>query len=174
MGTVSLFLISSSSLFFGPFLGYILNGLLPKKWKLLLVEKAIKDSDFESLVMRAFKQESLLLITLKTNKVYVGWAVSAPNPSASRKHLRFLPYLSGYRDSETQEVIFMTDYFNILNRVSQEGNDFDHLCIEDFEVVVPTDQIVSCHLFDLEAYFGFIPEEKDITEEVLPNTESNQ
>jgi hypothetical protein len=49
------------------------------------------------------------------------------------------------------------DYLEVFEKlVDGEHDDLFHLELDDFEVVIPTDQISSSHLFDLNAYEHFI------------------
>ena len=82
--------------------------------------------------------------------------MTAPNPVNERRAIRILPLVSGYRDQDTHEFYITTDYLGVLGVVDDDENPYlDHLELEDFEVVIPTDQICSCHLFDLEAFEHF-------------------
>jgi len=124
------------------------------RWQAWLLKNAIKNNDFERLVYRSFRQSLPLLITLNSGKIYIGWAVRAPNPAAVRRFLRILPLISGYRNDEHRLKI-TTDYYSVLETVS-EGEELGHLEIGDFEAVIPVDQIISAHLFDLQAYQKFL------------------
>ena len=114
------------------------------------MEHAIKNNDFEKLIARSVFDNFPILFTLESGKVYVGWAVSAPNPTQERKSIRILPLVSGYRDKDTQIVKFTTDYIMILDSI-YNGAD-TKLLLEDFEVVIPSRQLSSCHLFDMTIY----------------------
>lgn len=154
------------SFIIGPVLGHILN--FPK-WVFItnirlplinikpfflmekkLLQHAIKNNDFEKLIARSVYDNFPILFTLESGKVYVGWAVSAPNPVQERKSVRILPIISGYRDKDTQKVQFTTDYYAVLMEVS-ESEETNH-SLEDFEVVIPASDLSACHLFDLDLY----------------------
>lgn len=129
----------------------------PELWNKLLLRSAIKNNEFEQLIAHSFYLHKPLLITLSSGKIYVGWAVRAPNPTDhGQQYLRILPLLSGYRDQQTQVVNFMTDYLFVMNRMNNATtSDFDHLSPRDFEVVIPSSEISSAHFFDLVAYNHF-------------------
>lgn len=150
----------------GPVLGHLLNFpkwvflvnlRIPKTrikpfflYEKMLLKHAIKNNDFEKLIARSVYNNFPILFTLDSGKIYVGWAVSLPNPVQERKSVRILPLISGYRDKETQKVNFTVDYYPILKDISEsEGS---HVEFEDFEVVIPAGQLSSCHLFDLYMY----------------------
>jgi hypothetical protein len=178
----SRYLITFSSVILGPIIGHILN--IPKlsfllnpqtdslfskivrslqHWELFKLKHAIQNNDFEKLLIRAFLENMPILLTLDNNKVYVGWVVAAPNPIHTRRAVRILPLLSGYRDSETHQVKFVTDYFEIFELISNGKTEgLNHLSAADFEVVLPVDSIISSHLFDLLVYEHFQSQEKNL------------
>ncbi|MCK5355849.1 MAG: hypothetical protein KAJ63_12070 [Methyloprofundus sp.] len=154
------------SFILGPTLGHLLN--FPK-WAFItnfylpiikirpfflyekkLLQHAIKNNDFEKLIARSVYDNFPILFTLESGKVYVGWAVSAPNPVQERKSIRILPIISGYRDKDTQKVKFTTDYYPVLNKFSN-SEETNHE-VEDLEVVIPAGELSSCRLFDISIY----------------------
>lgn len=174
-GEASRYMIFCTSIMLGPILGHLLN--LPKlaflfdvnkqarlqkilqfarRWESYLLNDAIKNNDFEKLIAHSVFTNTPIMYTLESGKVYVGWTNAAPNPVHTRRSVRFLPLLSGYRDNETHQVTFVTDYYEIFNKISSgENSELNHLSAEDFEVVVPVDRICSSHLFDLVVFNHF-------------------
>lgn len=158
---VSLLLVTSFLV--GIFLPVILNlffagvsAVLPGfNFDLYLVKRAIRKNDFERLLFRSATRQTPVLLTLLPGKIYLGWVVDAPNPSAERRSIRILPLLSGYRDPDDHRVKFTTSYHDILSSVDDDSEVLGHLESRDFEVVLPVEQIYSAHLFDLEAYTHF-------------------
>jgi len=128
-------------------------------WQKFILKLAIKNNDFERLLYRGFTKNLPIMFTLNTGKLYVGWMVRAPNPVETRKAVRILPMLSGYRNKDTQKVKFTTDYYFILKKI-ENSEHLDHLVIGDFEIVLPSDQICASHLFDIEAYLHFTDDDK--------------
>lgn len=124
-------------------------------WERTLLKSAIKHNDFEKLILRAAEESLLILFTLNNGKVYVGWAVRAPNPAEKRTAVRILPMLSGYRNPSNHKISFTTDYYEILQKATNENLCFEHLRLEDLEVVLSSDQIISSRLFDLETWEHF-------------------
>lgn len=156
-----------------------------------ILKQAISHNEFEKLIHRSFYKDIPILLTLSSRKVFVGWAVAAPRPSSLRKYVRILPLLSGYRAEEKQEVEFTVTYYKIyekyfwqssdeqeesdaepndsstdlLEAIGSESAQLDegpNVTLEDFEIVLPIDEIVSAHLFDLEAYNHFKDEQSDL------------
>lgn len=123
-GEASQAFILFESMFIGPALAVILNtpiylercSFLPAKmvgffarWYRQILNGALESNHFEQLTMRALDTSLPMMVTMKTGKVYVGWALDIPNPAEERKTFRLLPILSGYRD-ERHKVCFTTDY----------------------------------------------------------------
>ncbi len=127
-----------------------------ERWKTFVLKEAIKNNDFELLIFRSFEKEIPTMFTLNTGKVYVGTIVRAPNPAESRKAIRILPQLSGYRDKETQAFCIETIYGNLIDALEQPPCDrpkhLRGLSLEDIEVVFPSDSVCSSHLFDVDTY----------------------
>lgn len=147
------------TLFLGLFGGHALN-LFPGSSKYFL-RKAIENSDFERLVLRAIERSLPMLVTLDNGKVYVGYVIRTIDPLADEKELRILPVFSGFRSKETGTVAFHTNYSGVLRQLvrnarNQEAADdedqpLSHLNIGDFEVVIPVSKIVTSTLYDSEA-----------------------
>ncbi len=144
---------------------YYLFQAMVLKWETFNLDLAIRNNDFEKLMARSVYKSIPILFTLDSGKVYVGWAVRVPNPIQERKSVRILPLLSGYRDADTQEVVFTTSYHAVLSKVDESIVDLNHLENGDFEIVLPTSNICSCHLFDPVAYSYFQNREQQSTKE---------
>jgi hypothetical protein len=135
----------------------VISSALPEKYSfdLFITKRAIRLNDFEKLIFRAAVTGTPILLTMSTGKVYAGWVVDAPNPSAQRRSIRILPILSGYRDKSDHRLNFTTSYYEILTSMSDGEQDLDHLEPIDFEVVLPVEKIYASHLFDITAYNRF-------------------
>ena len=125
------------------------------KLRLVLIGRVIKNNEFEKMLMDALKNSDTILISQNNNKVYVGWVVDTFNPQGERKFLRFLPALSGYRDQETLEVFFTSNYNSVYEHIAEHPGSYGGLKASSFEVVIPADQITSIHLFDSTAFAKF-------------------
>lgn len=140
------------------FLGKLLLWAAP--WlETKLTKRALRSNEFEILVFDSIEKSHPILVSLSSGKVYVGWAVKAPNPQTVRRFLRVLPLMSGFRAPTRQTVEFTTYYYDILESVANQTDDeICYMRTSDLEVVIPTDQIVSAHLFDLAVYARFDPQ----------------
>ena len=163
--TVTLVNIGSITLLLGLSLGHLLN-ILPWSRRLLL-HIAVRNDDFEQLVLRALRKLMPICVSMSTGKVYVGYVISSIDPAVERTALRILPLLSGYRDRETQSIHFTISYHEIYEQIGDdpdlyENDELSHLEISDFEKVLPFDDIQSSHLFDIVAYRYFTLHDIDI------------
>lgn len=104
----------------------------------------------------ALHQKIPILITLASGKIYVGMARKAPNPMAERRFITVLPLMSGFRHVDLHTVVFNTYYADVIDAVNcKKDEQLTHMTLDDLEVVIPTEQIVSAHLFDLRVYERF-------------------
>lgn len=146
------------TLLYGVLGGHFLNIFTGSQWP---YKRAIKNADFERLVLRAMERSLPMLVTLENGKVYVGYAIRTIDPLAEVKELRILPVFSGYRSSETGEVSFNTNYSRVLREISEDGaGELGHLAAGDFEVVVPVTKIVTSTLYDSVAHKRFHEDER--------------
>jgi hypothetical protein len=106
---------------------------------------------FEQLLQRAVDTTHPLLLSLNNQKAYV--AFSLDKVRIDRKYLKVLPLWSGYRKSDTQEVVFTTDYTKVYDELGElvEDSDIDAR-LEDFALVIPAEFVVSATLFDMQLY----------------------
>lgn len=134
------------------------------KFDQYVIRNAIKNNDFEKLVFKAFLKKMPLLVTLDGGKVYSGLVLSCPNPTTERRSLKILPLLSGFRDQETHEVHFTVNYYDVFDEIIDDEK-YEHLDIDDFDVILPTSQISSAHLFDIDVYVNCFSAQKEEIEE---------
>lgn len=132
------------------------------------------DNDFELLILRSVQRRRPVMFTMNDSKVYVGWVIRAPNPVESRKAVRILPLVSGYRDSKLRVLQFTTDYVGLIDKISDNSpeSSLNHLDFEDLEIVLPIDCIVSSHPFDFQAYGHFRSVDVDADAGSDPGAES--
>jgi len=115
------------------------------------ISHAIKrhGSELEKLFRTSAKTGVLMQITLKNNKVYIGFSNVLPVPKES-DFLIITPLLSGYRESETKLLKFTTDYFDVIDSfVDNTANDYN------IDVLIRKDEILTASLFDYRVYEFF-------------------
>lgn len=79
-----------------------------------------------------------LAITLKSGKVYIGYANALPVPSKTN-YVSLLPLFSGYRDGKTHELVFTTQYVDIYAEIIKHKN--ESLGFPEFLVLLPVSEI---------------------------------
>ncbi|CAN5841534.1 hypothetical protein BH23ACT11_BH23ACT11_23930 [soil metagenome] len=148
---VSPFQISALATYFGAFLwGPILAFVVNRFYG---ADRASTDaierygSEQEQLLFRAMQENSFVSVTLNNRKVYIGWPVYSPDTRRETKDFRLLPAVSGYRDEQTLDLHLTTQYFEILEKV-RSGTVYG-LNANDFEVMLPLENVVSVGLFSL-------------------------
>ncbi|MCC5898079.1 MAG: hypothetical protein JJU32_09205 [Phormidium sp. BM_Day4_Bin.17] len=126
--------------------------------------KAIKSQNdvFEILCDKAIRETKLLLLTLKSGKVYIGITTVAYNPAVDRKYIQLLPFFSGYRKEDDKTLVLTTPYIDAYEAMIQERSQPNSPprdrpvevgdYAETFEVVLPVVEIQSASRFDVVRY----------------------
>lgn len=127
------------------------------KWR-KPVEKAVDDfgDEIEQLFKQAAENENLVQVTLKTNKVYVGFIEYIPPPKESN-YLKIIPVISGYRNSETKKIVFTTDYFNSILLYQSNEDKYSNF---QMDITFKQDEILSANVFDFDVYKEFNKKQK--------------
>ena len=108
--------------------------------------------ELEQMFKQSAINKQLLQITLKNNKVYVGFAEKIKAPKLSN-YLSIVPIMSGYRDSETKEIKLTTDYFDALDYYSENPDKYESF---DMDTIVKQDEILTAVVFDPDIYEKFV------------------
>ncbi|MDR0787289.1 MAG: hypothetical protein LBG44_05430 [Gemmatimonadota bacterium] len=141
----------------------------------IAINKAILEmgGHLEQLLESSALESRQILVSLKSGKVYVGWAITNFNPSSERKFIQLLPLSSGFRSLERHEVVFTTDYARVYLQMVEEDSsqleeEFEEAfkkTLNNFRLVIPVTEISSANFFDPEAYDRFnAPVESTIRE----------
>ncbi|WP_375579960.1 hypothetical protein ABWH96_02445 [Marivirga tractuosa] len=100
----------------------ILLNLIPRRFLLqLAINKhgdQIENIFWESLIQKN-DNDKLLMITTNFNKIYVGYVKTIQKPIGD-SFVTLLPYFSGYRNKDTQELEITTDYFSIIKKMIED------------------------------------------------------
>jgi len=137
-----------------------------------------KRDPLELLLRRALGEGKLVSVTLKSGKVYVGTVQSNFNPAYPMEHVSMLPAFSGYRDETTKKMELTLSYVEALKPVREKllelnkdilqilGQDISKKNIrksqkmlearksilQEYEVVLPVDELQSVNIFDVDLY----------------------
>jgi hypothetical protein len=117
------------------------------------VEQAVDDfgDEIEQLFKKAVKEELLIQITLKSNKVYVGFVEYIPPPKESN-YLKIIPLISGYRNDETKKIKFNIDYYNAILLYQSNESKYESF---EMDITIKQDEILIAHIFDNDVYKAF-------------------
>lgn len=119
------------------------------------ISRAINNigSEFERLVDSCYRGAELIQITLSNGKCYVGWVKALPIPSYSSS-ISILPVYSGYRNNETKELIYTTQYLDVYASYVQDGIVTSTWGLTN--LVIKIDCIVTAGQFNNEMYERFL------------------
>jgi hypothetical protein len=133
------------------------------------IEHAIEKigNELELLFSMSCIDSELIQITLKNDKVYIGWVEILPKPSQC-PYVKLVPLFSGYRD-ENKELKITTDYSRVYSEYMIRGKIKD---ISDLQMnlVVLVNEIISASRFDFEIFEKF----ESIAETKLAKNDSNE
>ncbi|MBK6265635.1 hypothetical protein JKA74_11350 [Marivirga sp. S37H4] len=108
-------------------------------------------NELEQLCRDSIVQGFALQITLKNDKVYVGFISEAPIPSKTN-YLLFTPVYSGYRDSLTKRLNLDTSYALVIESLIEDNLE-EKLSI--ISVVIKQDEILTISPHDPDIYSRF-------------------
>ena len=135
-------------------LGILLSVALPVVGNRIWTEEksaqrtALEGGDhIELIISESIDRQSMVEITLRTRKSYIGFALKGRMVNISEPDISIIPLASGYRNKETLELEITTNYAPVI-----EDSELDYA---DFQVVIPKSEIVSVRLFDPEIYRRF-------------------
>ena len=113
-------------------------------------KRAIEEANdyLEMLLLQAIEETKMVMLSLKSGKVYIGLIIRNFDPAYDRKYVAVLPMRSGFRQ-EDLTVKFTTDYAQVYQQIVDQKVD---VVDDDFQIVVPVSEIESAHLFSPNAY----------------------
>jgi hypothetical protein len=146
MAQIGFLLICLTSIPLGRWSPWVINGLFKKLSERALWEAAALN-ELEELLLALTTARSIS-ITLSSNKVYVGFALSTFLPPTDRRFISVLPMMSGYRTEEGR-VVFTTFYDKQIDSAPAEAKN------DEFNLVLPIDKMLSISFFDIAIYARF-------------------
>lgn len=146
--------VASLSFFIGLLSPSLLNPSVFEKSKQL--SRAIRDEGeaFEQILEKSIENTSLVSLTLRNGKVYIGAVTGNYVPGRERKYLKIIPFYSGYRNQADMTLKLNTTYIHVYDKVI-EGQLPSLTSVEDFEFVILVSEIISINLFDINAFEKF-------------------
>lgn len=120
-------------------------GKVKQERKLESLRKSVEDSPLELFLYQSFLTGSLVQVSVKNDKVYVGIVVAMGDPDGGEtfKEIALLPMMSGYRDKEERKIYLSNDYPQLFFKSVNGLMD---------AVYIPRGEIYSYGGFDLDVY----------------------
>jgi len=96
--------------------------------------------------------DKLLMITTKSNKVYIGYVSKISEPIGDT-YITIIPNFSGYRDKETLQLSITTKYTNVIQKYveSDRAEELDN----KLGIILPVSEILVVSKFDIEIFESF-------------------
>lgn len=113
-------------------------------------------NEFDKIIWNSLGEKDdlnkLLMITTKSNKVYIGHITKLSEP-LENTYLRIIPSLSGYREKDTHKLNITTNYTNIIQNSSDNGEtqDLDN----KLGVIIPISEVILISKFDYQIFGSF-------------------
>lgn len=110
---------------------------------IVIMSELFSDSPLDQLLFSAMINDRNLMLVLDDRKVYVGRVATMGEPNENEgadQEISFLPFVSGYRDKDTLQVMFTTDYKKVG---------------DNLPLVIRQESIVSAREFDFSVYDTF-------------------
>jgi hypothetical protein len=133
------------------------NFILRKIWrKSTPIARAVdKNGDeIEKLFKRSFDEGVLIQVTLKNNKVYIGFSEMIPEPQKTN-YLTITPIISGYRESETKKLIITTDYFKVIDDYIRSLAPDKQIISLNTDIILRQDEILTAGIYEQEIFDKF-------------------
>lgn len=89
------------------------------------------------------------MLTMKNNKVYIGHITELSQP-LEHAYLKIIPSLSGYRNKDTHQLQITTNYTQIIQKSSEEGD--TKQLDNKLGVIIPINEILFISRFDFEIF----------------------
>ena len=99
---------------------------------------------------------SYISITLKSRKVYVGLCNDTTLSSGGITGIKLTPVLSGFRDKDTLQIKYKTNYFDHYTDHHSDGKEeWNSETFNKFKVIMKMEEVESISLFDIDEYLKF-------------------
>ncbi|MHC5309645.1 hypothetical protein ACYSNM_06180 [Myroides sp. LJL116] len=117
-------------------------------------------------LMELRDEDKLLMITTKSNKVYIGYVNKISEP-LSESYIRIIPNFSGYRDKEKLTIDITTKYTDVIKDYLQKNKKKE---IDDkLGIIIPASEILIVSKFDAEIFGRFNNSNQDKQDNLTPN-----
>ncbi|HEX8574664.1 MAG TPA: hypothetical protein VF677_00060 [Flavobacterium sp.] len=109
--------------------------------------------ELEKLFKKSVDDALFIQVTLKNDKVYIGYSEIIPIPQKTN-YLTLTPVLSGYRDDKKQLHI-TTDYFGIIDDFLKGLDNNEKSLTLNTDVIIKQDEILTAGIYEQEIFDKF-------------------
>lgn len=139
------------------FINLIIEKYYPKSDQIIRAVNKNGD-EIEKLFKESAINGSLIQVTLKNDKVYVGFCEEIPIPKKTN-YLVICPYLSGYRNKDTKQMIITTEYKRVVDKFiadikEKTGNEVDEISLNT-DIIIKQDEILTAGIYEQAIYDEF-------------------
>ena len=132
------------------------NRVIKKSVRGDVLESVIYDHTQSNLNKYEGSSLSYISVTLKSRKVYVGLCNETTLGSGSITAIKLTPVLSGYRDKDTLQVNYKTNYFDHYSAHYLKDAEVNYEQVfNKFKVTLTIAEVESIGLFDIDEYIRF-------------------
>ncbi|MER2472862.1 hypothetical protein [Photorhabdus laumondii] len=142
-------------------------------YRIKAIRNNAKKDSVNELLLESLECGLLVMVTLKSRKVYVGMVDEAKFynfHTHSDAMVSIIPFISGYRDKDSLSFTVEHNYTDIYSGKDITLNS-EPLSVYLFRHILPIDQIESFSLFDVDTYISF--EEKHSKHPFVENSNNN-
>lgn len=125
------------------------NNNIPIGWA---VDK--NGDEIEKLFKKSVEEALTIQVTLKNDKVYIGFSETIPIPNKTN-YLTLSPLMSGYRDKETKRLVITTDYFKVVETFIKELKEDEPTITLNTDVIIKQDEILTASVYEQKIYDMF-------------------
>lgn len=124
--------------------------------RLKVIQKIAVSDNIQLLLIESSSKQLRVMLTMKSRKVYIGFIKQFAHEQVvpGDEDIVIIPLISGYRDKDTLTFHESHSYVTFYDE-NGIGPDTKPLCLDDFRVVIPREQIESVSLFDAKTYVAF-------------------
>lgn len=110
--------------------------------------------EIEKLFKKSVEEAVTIQVTLKNDKVYIGFSEIIPIPSKTN-YLTLTPIISGYRDKDTKQLHITTDYFKVVDDFIDDVENDDNKITLNTDVIIKQDEILSAGIYEQSIFDKF-------------------
>lgn len=109
--------------------------------------------ELEKLFKKSVDEALFIQVTLKNDKVYIGYSEIIPIPQKTN-YLTLTPILSGYRDDKKQLYI-TTDYFSVIDDFLKGLDNNEESITLNTDVIIKQDEILTAGIYEQAIFDKF-------------------